>query len=363
MELNKMSFSDFLKSENQKQHLNLSFSAWAIIENDIQCFYEDSTEANRSNFLNRIFEYYRERSPAAITNQLNEKRSFYSLSLKPKLISTTDLLKGDNIIDVLLENTESELKTKLLNYPKGEGRKFRLTNANYSYLIDLPENSKECLVFQRPGKYLKAIFETYAELPYVEREEIFFTDIIDSINDALEMRKLIKVIHNNNKCILIKPYKLMIDRLSNFNYLVGLAILTDTHNRTIEKCCSLRVSRIKNITKTRENFVFIKHQKEEIEEQLFTKGVQFLVDGLTEIYVRLSNTGVWKYNNQLNLRPQHIRIEADNTYVFNCTERQIEYYFFKFGKDATILSPRALRDKFHIMYSEAANNYSVDGKV
>lgn len=350
-----MSFTEFL-NENQKQHINLSFSAWSIIENDIQCFYENSTGNNLSNFLNRIFANYNEQSPATITNQLNEKRNFYLLSLKPKVKEPGLLSKFEKFIDIFLENTEKELTNKLLNYPKGAGKKFRLTNDNYRYLMDFSVESKENQIYQKPGKYLKAIYETYAELPYVEREKIFYSEIIEKINDALEMRKIVSVHLNNNKIILVMPYKLTIDRLSNFNYLIGLTVPEDTYSKN-EQYTTLRISRIKKISINREHTSITKEQIKSIEEQLTIKGVQFLVDETAEIFIKLSNIGIWKYNTQFNLRPQYIRIEPENIYVFNCTERQVEYYFFKFGKDATIISPKTLRHKFHSMYQEAEKNY------
>lgn len=353
-----MSFGNYLKNEIHKQHINLSYSTWDTIENDIQSFYEkNSSKANISNFLNRIFKYYREESLAAVTNRLNEKRDFYLQTLKPKLSETTKLINVDEIIDALIESKENELKEKLLNYPKGEGRKFRITNENYDFLIELPESSKECIIFKKPGKYLKAIFETYAELPYIEREKIFFSEIIDKINDAIEMRKILRITHNNNKVVIIKPYKLLIDRLSNFNYLAGLVPVAETGDKICEKCVSFRISRINDISRTYKNFNMEEHIKKEFEKQIQKKGVQFLVDDLTEIHVKLSNSGIWKYNTQLNLRPDYIRIENDNIYVFNCTERQIEYYFFKFGRDAIILTPSTLRNKFHHMYSDAEKIY------
>jgi hypothetical protein len=350
-----MSFSEFL-NENQKQHINLSFSAWNIIENDIQCFYENSTENNLSNFLNRIFANYHEQSPATITNQLNEKRKFYLLSLKPKVKDPELLTKFEKFIDIFLENTEKELTDKLLNYPKGAGKKFRLTNDNYRYLKDFSVESKENQIFQRPGKYLKAIYETYAELPYVEREKIFYSETIEKISDAVEMGKIISVVLNNNKTIFLKPYKLTIDHLSNFNYLVGLTVPEITQYKH-DQCTTLRISRIKSISISREHANITNIQMKAIEEQLTIKGVQFLVDETTEIFIKLSNIGIWKYNTQFNLRPQYVRIEPENIYVFNCTERQIEYYFFKFGKDATIITPKTLRHKFHSMYQEAEKNY------
>ena len=49
--------------------------------------------------------------------------------------------------------------------------------------------------------------------------------------------------------------------------------------------------------------------------------------------------------------------KKEDVYIFNCTKAQAEFYFFKFGSDAEILSPVDLRDKFALMYKDAAAVY------
>ncbi|MCR5211410.1 MAG: hypothetical protein K6C41_02560 [Lachnospiraceae bacterium] len=44
-------------------------------------------------------------------------------------------------------------------------------------------------------------------------------------------------------------------------------------------------------------------------------------------------------------------------YRFHAAENQLEFYFFKFGKDARILEPKRLAEKFEMMYSEDAKAY------
>lgn len=47
----------------------------------------------------------------------------------------------------------------------------------------------------------------------------------------------------------------------------------------------------------------------------------------------------------------------ENIYVFDCSFQQVEYYFFKFGKEAEVISPVELRDKFKNDYIEACEIY------
>ena len=46
--------------------------------------------------------------------------------------------------------------------------------------------------------------------------------------------------------------------------------------------------------------------------------------------------------------------------MFQCTEAQAEFYFFKFGKDAQIVRPLRLREKFQAMYEAAAGAYALE---
>ena len=75
-----------------------------------------------------------------------------------------------------------------------------------------------------------------------------------------------------------------------------------------------------------------------------------------EIHVKLTKAGVYKYRRHTHLRPPLVRTE-DDVYVFQCTTAQAEFYFFKFGKDAEILLPTNLRERFKSMYEAAANTY------
>ena len=77
-----------------------------------------------------------------------------------------------------------------------------------------------------------------------------------------------------------------------------------------------------------------------------------------QILVRLTEDGVRKYQSQIYLRPSCSRaITGEGDYSFFCTPRQAEYYFFKFGKDAEILSPPGLRERFLSLYADALKTY------
>ena len=111
-------------------------------------------------------------------------------------------------------------------------------------------------------------------------------------------------------------------------------------------------------------------EKETLREKIALRGVQFLIGEEKDIIVKMNDSGKEKYNRLRHLRPKYIEIkenDEDNDeyrheYKFNCTEAQAEFYFLKFGKDAKIISPESLRDKFKKSYKEAFELYEPDRK-
>ena len=58
-------------------------------------------------------------------------------------------------------------------------------------------------------------------------------------------------------------------------------------------------------------------------------------------------------------RPKDITpVENGFIYTFDCTQRQADYYFFRFGVDAEILEPQDLREKFATKHKCAADLYN-----
>ena len=92
-----------------------------------------------------------------------------------------------------------------------------------------------------------------------------------------------------------------------------------------------------------------------------TVGVQFLLQDSELIRIRFSKRGKAMYESQAHLRPAFTkrREDSDGSWVFefNCTQIQAQYYFFKFGSDAEIISPPELRKEFFEQYSKARSLY------
>ena len=95
---------------------------------------------------------------------------------------------------------------------------------------------------------------------------------------------------------------------------------------------SYRIIDFESITCQQGKAVLTKSDIENIEKELRNKGVQFMRGESQEIKIRLNEDGQKLYNRILHLRPKYIRIEEENIYVFDCSLKQIEYYFLSLVK-------------------------------
>lgn len=345
--------------DHEKQHINLSDAAWLVIEDDIRSFYTYEDKETFSGFMNTIFINYHEDADASFSSRREEYRS-----------KLDDILFDGNkhteeIKQKLLRNYVSELKEKAFSYTKGEGRKFRLNVKSQELLTNHPDGKEYNHI---RGDYLKAIYEQYATLPTYIREQIFFKDTIDEINNAIIIGKKLRIslLAKTNKLseisqfrYLVKPYAIRQDRTNTFNYLIGYSVKLNENNEPVsnERISSFRISRIDNLKLVSTSFIS-KEKKLEIEKTIKEKGVQFMAGDLTDITVLFTDKGFDDFNRQSYMRPRFYDKIDKNTYIFHCTEFQAINYFLKFGMDAQIIEPPELRNTMKLRYETALNAYT-----
>jgi predicted DNA-binding transcriptional regulator YafY len=63
------------------------------------------------------------------------------------------------------------------------------------------------------------------------------------------------------------------------------------------------------------------------------------------------------YNEQIHMRPAYTEIINGDEYRFHCSTTQADFYFFKFGKEAEVLSPQRLRELFRRKHADAVAVY------
>ena len=361
----------YLEERDKKQHLNLSDSAWLVVEQDIKNFYLNEKDESMSGFLNIILKNFYETADASISLRCQNKKEELDMIFSSKEFEKFDKQMKLQFVTKTLNTYRDYLKNKAYSYSKGSGSKFRINVHNVKLLKD--EIHEEDYYDNSIGLYLKALYEEYCEKPNYEREQIFFKDKIDEISLALNESKKIKISTKEKydpknkryykREFLVSPYKIVQDDTKSFNYLVGFSEEISNNSDSKEKTISsFRISHIDKVRKMSSMKSFIsKENVEKIENELITKKPQFMAGDVIDVKIRFTEKGIESLNRQLYMRPQFYEKVSgeDNIYIFKCTEVQAMNYFFKFARDVEVLEPESLRIKFIKRYSSSLRNYGI----
>lgn len=343
--------NNFDEIANNKQHLNLSRTAYEVIQNDMFAF----GESKLSGFINTIFENYHMEAEASISITLNTLHGhLYELFSDVN----SDEKTKNKLIKKLLDARAKEIKSKNDAYENGNSFKFWLNAKNFRYLTEPMTECEEDKYYSSRGKYIKCVIEEYARLPFIERERIYYNDFVQIITEAIKTKKMLRIASDSNcKIYSVCPYNLLCDPLSTANYLIGYCRPYESPEAKLQPC-SFRLSALKSIKIEKSKGFYLKaEEKNNLTRTISTRGVQFMVEKEAEIVVKLTDKGIEKYHRQTHLRPAFTKKLSDNIFSFTCTTSQAEFYFFKFGKDAKILSPQSLRDRFSKLYTDAKELY------
>lgn len=214
------------------------------------------------------------------------------------------------------------------------------------------------------------ILEKFTALPLSDREKIYFSSQYDEITKAMDSKELLLITTCSGKEFEVKPYALNVDENSMSYYLIGYS--RPRYADTDFELHSYKLSRISSCSSrhTEFNLLFkeIKNAKE-ISEKF---GAAYMVSNLNKneienTVVRLTKKGYMKLYLKTISRQRPIPVSEPTEVVhngkkyyelvFDCSHRQIRNYFFSFGKEAEIISPKSLRDEFIKDYKEAYEQY------
>ena len=302
---------------DRRQRVNLSDEAYGTIMSDSFSFAGNEAVISYSEIICRVFLNFVE---CALTQNNNSKRISELLSKMPSRAQQ----KTPSLRDGVLEHLKQSDVVDVINSVYGGS----------------------------PGKLIKSVIEEYAEKPFTERELIYYRETVEKINANRDNK--LRVV-TGKQTLFVKPYAIMADKQSTYNYLVCFAAIStepDTY-----KPSSLRISRIRSVSALPDSkFNFTIFEVDEIKNALSKKGVQFLRGELCNVVVELSDIGKQLYNTMLFQRPNVISTDG-NTCRFYCTEKQADFYFFKFGAEAKIIEPISLRKEFMERYNQAVMTY------
>lgn len=235
---------------------------------------------------------------------------------------------------------------------KGSYFKIRLNNKTFHFLSSLCECLDEDLsaTFENSMPLLiKCIFESYTRLIFADRERIVLKDILMTIDHSIKKHQQLKLTLFNTKTTWLSPISVNLAKEGSFSYLVGL-----DSNRSIK---TVRISRISQLLSMKKALIPTKDERIEIDKRLAKYGPTFAAQNTQLIKVRLSPKGIQSYEYSVIHRPIHTCIENGNIYVFECSEMQALYFFFRFAGEAEILEPLSLRNKFKDLYTAGKKIY------
>lgn len=336
-----------------RQHLNLSELAFEIIENDKAAFLE---KPSRQRIINMVLRNFMDSADALI----DTSTARYEEALRLRLLAIPDGEKKNEIISALVETYRHDLVQTSTHYPKGHAFKMQLDKENFEAMMEWRDVGG--YYGGIPGRFLKAVIEEYARKTQYEREGILLRGSIEELQSCIDAHQLVVITLNGIRQSRheVRPFLICSDPGCNYHYLVGMTRKAGTAYP--ERVASFRISRINAIKRSYSRSGKITSvQAREIEQKLRDDGVQFLLQDSETIRVRLTAQGKKMYDSQAHLRPRFSESKelSDGSWLFSfgCTQMQAEFYFFKFGADATIEHPSELKERFLNKYLMAVDSY------
>lgn len=217
---------------------------------------------------------------------------------------------------------------------------------------EILENAKQQLFgTQSLSQFVRDLFTSYLSVPRNEREAIVFSESYNMIASAINDNRTITCSASTSPDITyhICPYSITSSKEEQFNYLLCYDI-----DRDIVR--SFRLCRLRRIFVQQEPY----HMEDSIIQKLERarlEGPQFAFQTTTNVCVRFSKEGQRLFKLIVANRPVVKKAVGDMVY-FEWPENQLMEYLKRFGKDAEVIEPKALRDQMRQYYMSAAQQYS-----
>lgn len=343
-------------NDEQKIRVSLSNRAYITMLEDMSVF-DVSTQ---SAFINKLIDNYRDSSIASLTTYLDGIRdSFYSDIFSLEIDSNTK----DNISNhfYLVQRKQALEILNSFMKEKNISKLYHISNSNIDFLKHDFEDEE--IYKGKPGLYIKCLLEDYASLPFIKRERIFRKEIYEIVERACAEKHLLYVkipIFNERKTIIIYPYKILPDTLNTQDYLTCYTRFKE-ESPSEKLSASFSMARLPMPNILKQSCFLSKNDIKSIEEDIQNLSVSFLRGESTEIHVKLSETGKRTYHNKIYSRPtKNVSLSSNDEYVFFCSENQAFNYFYSFGPDAEIISPKSLRDRMINSHINTLKKYTSD---
>lgn len=343
-----------LINDEQKIRIALSERALITMAEDMSVF----SVPKASTFINTVFQNYRSDAKSSISLYLQQRKSELSRLFAA---SALDEKAQKKAVNHLIETEKQEIveKTRQYQKDKASSKLYHINDDNFNYLLEDCDEDKKDYYNMRPGKYIRAVIEEYCSLPFIQREKIYRKQVYDIIEQACKEHRILKVAadyYGTNEQFYVYPYKIVPDSFHTQSYLVCYSRKKAEEEKD-KIVASFSMARINLPTMLTKTFHLNQAETKHIEEQITKYSPAYLIGRPEQIRVRLTERGKQAYRTRLFSRPEKIGEEENDIYVFNCSSLQIMNYFFSFGADAEIISPKNLRIRFKNKYAQALALY------
>lgn len=332
-------------NEELRQHISLSNKTMSIIELDIIRFTKTKLVNNRSGFINTIIKNYYNSFPLSTNMALRQFREF----VKEFNINNKESIKySKKIMNELIEDY-----AKTYRYEHNFKLKLDIDTR------DILESLEDAFYYKDAPRspiafYLKSILESYANLNHIERQEIYFKEYLNTLNECITNNTFIKY-KNNNKYIKVAAF-IIKENPIDFNLeLVTGQIDSDSNVKLdtikIKDLVSLAVKGLKEKHRINKQIIelvntqYTKNSSSNTNIEEFT--IKFTANGLTRFLQEEDTLEILGF-------PEN---NDPNIYKFKTTEPMIYLTFFKYGFDAEILSHNNLRERFKKIYYKSYELY------
>lgn len=340
-----MSIYDY--EDSKRFSLTLSKQAYDVITSDISRFNypKRNNQVNLSGFLNEIFEKYYDKVNDIHKEVLATINSVLSQNYAKLDSETIQSLKNGLVKIVYSHSIESVAD-------KGSVTTKFLVNKKNASIINAGTARYN---FTSISNYLRSLFESYAKLPIIEREGVFYSDVISKLEDAIKRGKKVRIKLIDGDLFTYRPHGIFKSMTNQVHELVGDVEKEDSFSDgTSAKYSEFRRIKILRIAVVLNT------------EELFTLNQNINIDTYSkaekEIFVvQLSEKGVEQLRRQYENRPKYLTQTSEeknnNIFRFESDIKSMLYYFLKFGHNAKIISPKETVDLFRDVFKYALEQY------
>ena len=339
-------------NDEQKIRIALSPQAEITMHDDMEKF----GITKEATFINTVFSNYKYEAKASICQyeqqrflELDNALSFRNLDSETKR----------SVLNTIIEFETAEIKSTVSGVaPAGKSKLYHINDTNTEFLL---EDCDENKYYSRPSLYIRAVIEEYCRLPLIKRQRIIQKEIFDIVERACSEKRILKIktpLNGQEQLFYVYPYKIIPDTLHTQLYLACYS-KKDKAADSEKVLASFSMIRLAKPTMLSKTFHLNKAEIKNIEDNIAVRPAAYLISQPEKIKVRLTEAGKKAYHSRIFNRPEKIdALSKGDIYVFDCSQYQAFNFFFSFGADAEIISPKELKEQFKKAYEEAFLAYN-----